>query len=114
MNNVRWAPLIGATVITRAAWERMPADKRAAMLQAAREAGYAMRGSIRKMGDDAVVAMQKRKLTVVQADAATIADWRREAENVYPKIRGRMVPADMFDQVRALRDEYRAQARKAK
>jgi TRAP-type C4-dicarboxylate transport system substrate-binding protein len=114
MNNVRWAPLIGATVITRAAWERMPADKRAAMLQAAREAGYAMRGSIRKMGDDAVVAMQKRKLTVVQADAATIADWRREAENVYPKIRGRMVPADMFDQVRALRDEYRARAQKAK
>jgi phosphoglycolate phosphatase-like HAD superfamily hydrolase len=78
------------------------------MLKAAHDAGYGLRGSIRKMGDEAVTAMQKRKLTVVHADAAVIAEWRREAENVYPKLRGRTVPADLFDEVRRLRDEYRA------
>jgi uncharacterized SAM-dependent methyltransferase len=63
------------------------------------------------MGDEAVVAMQKRKLTVVHADAAVVADWRKQAESVYPKLRGDMVAADLFDEVVRLRDEYRARVR---
>jgi hypothetical protein len=34
-------------------------------------------------------------------------EWRSLAESIYPKIRGPMVPADMFDQARRLVDEYR-------
>ena len=107
MCDVKWAPLIGATVVTKAVWEKLPQPQRDQMLKAAQEAGQDLRGGIRKMGDDAVVAMQKRKLNVVHADAATVADWRKQAEGVYPKIRGREVPADLFDEVRRLRDEYR-------
>ena len=36
------------------------------------------------------------------------AEWRRIAEDVYPKIRGNMVPADMFDKVQRLLADYRA------
>ena len=35
-------------------------------------------------------------------------EWRRVAEEVYPKIRGNMVPAAMFDKVQRLLAEYRA------
>jgi TRAP-type transport system periplasmic protein len=108
MLDVKWAPLVGATVVTKSVWDGLPAADRTEMLKAAQEAGYGLRGSIRKMGDDAITAMQKRKLTVVHADAPVIAEWRREAENVYPRLRGRTVPADLFDEVRRLRDEYRA------
>ena len=108
MCDVKWAPLIGATLVTKATWEKLPQDQRGQMLKAAQEAGRDLRDGIRKMGDDAVVAMQKRKLNVVHADAATVADWRRQAEGVYPKIRGREVPADLFDEVKRLRDEYRS------
>jgi TRAP-type C4-dicarboxylate transport system substrate-binding protein len=108
MCDVRWAPLVGATVVSKSVWEKMPQDQRAQMLKAAQEAGRDLRDGIRKMGDDAVVAMQKRKLNVVHADAATVADWRKQAEGVYPKIRGREVPADLFDEVKRLRDEYRS------
>jgi TRAP-type C4-dicarboxylate transport system substrate-binding protein len=102
MNNVKWAPLIGATVISKAAWESIPAAQRPEMLKAARESGDALRGGIRKMGDDAVTAMTKRGLTLVDADAATVADWRKQAEGVYPKLRGKTIPADLFDEVRKL------------
>jgi TRAP-type C4-dicarboxylate transport system substrate-binding protein len=108
MNDVKWAPLIGATVITRRAWEGLPAAQRNDMLAAAREAGGALRDGIRKMGEDAVATMQKRRLQVVHADATIVAEWRKEAESVYPKLRGSRVPADLFDEVRRLRDEYRA------
>ncbi len=110
MTAVKWAPLVGATVITTRQWDSLPAAQRSDMLKAAREAGVSMRGDIRKMGDEAIATMQKRKLQVVPVDAAIIADWRKEAERVYPKLRGAQVPAELFDKVRGLRDQYRASA----
>ena len=107
MIDVKWAPLVGATVITRRMWDSLPAAQRGDMLNAAREAGVSMRGGIRKMGDEAIVTMQKRRLQVIRVDAATVQEWRREAEGVYPKVRGGMVPVELFDEVRKLRDEYR-------
>ena len=57
--------------------------------------------------------MQKvNRLNVIHADAAVMAEWRREVENVYPRIRGKIVPADLFDEVKRLRDEYRGQHEK--
>lgn len=111
MNDVKWAPLIGATVISKTTWYNLPPADRANMLKAARDAGQSLRGGIRRMGDEAVVAMQKRKLTVVHADPSVVADWRKQAEAVYPKLRGTLVAADLFDEVVRLRDEYRARAR---
>jgi TRAP-type C4-dicarboxylate transport system substrate-binding protein len=110
MIDVKWAPLVGATVITRRMWDSLPAANRADMLKAAREAGVGMRGGIRKMGDEAVVTMQKRRLQVIHVDAAGVEEWRKEVEGVYPKLRGVQVPADLFDEVRRLRDQYRTAA----
>jgi TRAP-type C4-dicarboxylate transport system substrate-binding protein len=107
MNDVKWAPLIGATVVSKATWNSLPPADRDTMLKAARDAGQSLRGGIRRMGDEAVAAMQKRKLTVIHADAAVVADWRKQAEGVYPKLRGEMVAAELFDEVLRLRDEYR-------
>lgn len=108
MIDMKWAPLVGATMVTKQAWEGLPADKRAEMLKVAREAGESMRGGIRKMGDDAVATMQKYKLQVVNMPPADLAQWRKEAETIYPKLRGKLVRADLFDEVKRLRDEYRA------
>jgi len=44
----------------------------------------------------------------VKLDEATRASWRKEVEAIYPKLRDRLVPGDLFDQARRLRDEYRA------
>ena len=104
---VKWAPLTGATVVSKSTWERIPAAERAEMLKAARLAGERMRGEVRKSGDEAVAAMQKRGLKVIEPDAAALADWRREAESIYPRLRGKSVPAEMFDEVQRLREEYR-------
>lgn len=108
MIDLKWAPLSGATVLSRKAWDRIPEGQRAEFIRAARAASEKARAEIRKLGDDAVVEMQKRGLNVVKLDAAALAEWRREAERAYPKLRGRIIPADLFDEVVRLRDEYRA------
>jgi TRAP-type transport system periplasmic protein len=107
MNDVKWAPLIGATLISRKAWESLPQSERAEMFQAARESGEGMRSGVRKMGDDAIATMRKRGLTVTHADPSIVSEWRREAEGVYPRLRGQTIPAELFDEVRKLRDEFR-------
>jgi len=107
MLDVVWTPLIGGTVIDRRVWEQVPATSRPALLQAARQAGDRLRGSIRTMGDDAIREMEKRGLQVTETDAATRAAWRSAAEAAYPDLRGQYCPADLFDEVRRLRDEFR-------
>ena len=107
MIDVNWAPLIGATLISKDAWEKIPAATRKEMLKSAQKAGEGLRTEIRLLGDKAVDGMKGAGLRVVKVDGATLAEWQKLAESIYPTIRGNMVPADMFDQVRKLRDEYR-------
>ena len=109
MIDVKWAPLVGATVVSASTWNRIPADLRPQLLAAARRAGDRLRDDVRRLGDDAVVEMQKRGLTVYRADAATLADWKAEAEAAYPALRGALVPEDLFDEAVRLRDEYEQQ-----
>jgi len=49
--------------------------------------------------------MQKRGLNVVPVDHAS---WRSRTLEAYPRLRGRYAPADLFDEVERLRDEFRA------
>ena len=78
MIDVRWAPLVGATIIRKDAWERIPARFRPDLLQAARRAGEKLRSEIRRMGDDAIDAMQERGLRVIHVDGETLDLIERE------------------------------------
>jgi TRAP-type transport system periplasmic protein len=121
MCDVKWAPLIGATIVSKATWDKIPAAQRGPMLEAARRSGDALKGDIRAQGTRAVATMaagqpgrRASKLNITTPDAAALADWRKQTEAVYPKMKGNIVPADLFDEVQRLRDEYRAHARGAK
>ncbi len=108
MLNLNWGALVGAAVVKKSTWEKIPADTRAALLSTAANAGRQIQAHSRKEGDDAVVAMKKRGLIVHEVTPEIEARWRAEAEKLYPDIRGRMVPADVFDEVQRLVKEYRA------
>ncbi len=107
MTDVRWAVLIGATVVTKAAWERIPADIRPAIRDASRLAGRRMQDEVRKRDQLDVDAMVKRGLNVIHLDAATTALWRQQAEGAYPKMRDSYVPARSFEEALGFREEYR-------
>jgi len=100
MTDVRWNILLGATLISKATWEKIPAASRPALLAAARDAGRRLREETRKAGQRDVEAMQKRGLNVVAIDAAGEALWRATAESAYDRIRGKIIPAEAFDEAR--------------
>jgi len=108
MLELRWAPLVGACVIKKEAWEKIPAEARETMLKTAAEAGKEIRASSRKESDESVAAMKKRGLIVHELTPDQEATWRAAFEELYPDIRGRIVPADIFDEVQRLLKDYRA------
>ncbi len=107
MLEINYVPLTGGLVMTRKAWDALPAATREAMRQAADEAGKKVREQSRKEMVESVAAMQKRGLKVNTMTPAVEAEWRSLFESVYPRLRGSMVPADMFDEVQRLLREYR-------
>jgi TRAP-type transport system periplasmic protein len=106
-----WAPLVGALVVTERAWNRLTPAAQAAMARAAAGAGTQMKKENRLESDRAVQAMQKRGLHVYRPSPDVEAQWRTTAQSCYPKIRGGLVPAEFFDDVKRLLDEYRTRAR---
>ncbi len=108
MLDVKLLPLVGGTVMSASAWNRLPAEHREGMLEASRRAGVQLRDEIRQMGDDSVTEMAKRGLIVNTPDVSTLNAWRNESERTYSSLRGDYCPGDIFDEVRRLRDEYRS------
>ncbi len=105
MIDVNWGYLIGATLVRKDAWNRIPADLRPKLMAAARELGLQVDAEVRKQNDQAVVAMARQGLQVIRPDPAP---WRADAEKAWPVIRGRVIPAPFFDEVKRARDQYRA------
>lgn len=113
MLELNWAPLVGGTVITKKLWDSIPAEAKPVLLAAAAEAGAQIKARSRAEGEEAVAAMKKRGLTVHPVPPDVEAAWRRLAEQAYPQIRGKLVPAEMFDEVVRLLREHRAAAAQA-
>ena len=109
MLDMNWAPLSGACVVSRKIWDKLAPETQAALRESAETAGNEIRAQARKEMTESVAAMQKRGLTVETLTPEAEVEWRKLAESTYPKIRGGLVPAEMFDEVMKLLAEYRAE-----
>jgi len=107
MLDMSFARLVGATLISKDVWDKIPAPVQKSMLESSRKAGVELREEIRKAEAGSVPIMQQFGLNVIHPDAKTVAEWQSLAEGIWPKFRGPVVPADLFDQVKQLRNEYR-------
>ncbi len=108
MLSERFLPIVGATLIDKKTWDRIPPEQQEQMIESARRAGAEIQEAVRSKGEEAIVKMQEHGLKVIPTDAATKAAWAEAVEAAYPKMRDRYAPGDMLDEVRRLRDEYRA------
>ncbi|HQR29801.1 MAG TPA: TRAP transporter substrate-binding protein DctP [Anaeromyxobacteraceae bacterium] len=105
MIDVNWGWVVGATVVRKDAWEKIPADLRPKLAAIARELGAKVDAEVAKLNTEAVTAMEKQGLKIVKVDPGP---WRAMAEKSWPVIRGEVVPVAFFDEVKAVRDAQRA------
>ena len=107
MLDMNYAPLVGAFVMTRKAWDALPPSTQALLRRSAEETGSTISAQNHKEMEEAIAAMQKRGLTVTHMTPQAETEWRALFESVYPKIRGNLVPANLFDEVQRLLREFR-------
>ncbi len=108
MLEVNWVPLVGALILTKKSWDALQPAERDAMLKTAADCGQEFQARGRQENQEAVEAMEKRGLQVHTVNPEAEAEWRQFSESLYPKIRGHIVPADIFDQVVQVLRDYRA------
>ena len=108
MIDLKFSPVVAGTVISQRVWNSIPKAYHPQMLEAAREAGDRLRGEIRRLGPESIEQMKQRGLKVIDLNDEEHALWQAEAEATYPRLRGRYTPADLFDEVKRLRDEFRS------
>jgi len=107
MLQLNWAPLVGACVVRKETWEKIPAALREKLQQAAIDIGREIKSNGRKEMVESIAEMEKRGLKVTKVTPELEAEWRAVAEAAYPQIRGRIVPTEMFDRALELIREYR-------
>jgi TRAP-type C4-dicarboxylate transport system substrate-binding protein len=76
-------------------------------VRSAQEAGELIQTRSRQESTEAIEAMKKRGLQVHPVPPELEREWRDMVAQLYPKIRGSIVPAATFDAVQKLVAEYR-------
>lgn len=108
MSDLKWAVLLGGVVVTKAAWDKIPADARPAIKEAARSACRRLSQFSRQSESKDIEVLKQHGVKVVQVDSAAIDLWRQLIEGVLPQVRGSFVPAAPFDAALKRRDQCRA------
>ncbi len=112
MLDMKWAPVSGALILAKRAWDALPAPTRDWIRASCDKAGPGIRQAARAEDDAAVKAMQdKQGLKVTTLAPEAESEWRVIIAKEYPAIRGRVVPADTFDKVSKSVQEFRARGR---
>ena len=110
MLDLHWGFLTGATVVRKDTWEKIAPDVREKLLQIAAEYGKNTREDVRKQNEDAIEQMKKRGLTVVEP--ADVEAWHKAGDRANAVVRGKVVPAAIYDELKRYRDEFRAQQKR--
>lgn len=108
MLNINWAPLVGAMIIKVEVWERLPIQIRPELKSIAERIGQEVKQNGRNEAEEAIRAMQRRGLTVIDLEPSVKELWRTEARKAYPKLRGTIIPEDIFDMTIKVLDELQS------
>jgi TRAP-type transport system periplasmic protein len=108
MLDIGVAPIVGATLVTKRAWDAVPEADRPALLEGAARVEERLQREVPKQDAAAVVEMEKRGLTVTRVRGTADAEaWRTAGEAFAAGMRGAMVPADIYDLALRERNAFR-------
>ena len=91
-------------VVRKEVWDRIAPQVQERLLEISREIGARIDAEVERLGSDAIDAMKGQGLSTVAVDPQ---EWRPVLEKSWTVIRGEVVPAEFFDEVREARDACR-------
>jgi TRAP-type transport system periplasmic protein len=109
---LKWSVLSGAAIIRKDIWDKIPSDIQVKLRAAAATAGTRIRTASRKEDEESIAAMARKGLVVNPITPQIEEEWQKLTKVLYPELRGKQVPVDIFDEVLRLAAEYRAKGTK--
>lgn len=109
MLDLNWAPIVGAAIIRKDSWEKIPPELRRTLQALCDAAGADIRAEGRRFHDDAVRTLRKGPHTRVHSlEPDQRVEWQKLGDELGPKVRGNLVPSPIYDEVQRLLKEFRA------
>jgi TRAP-type C4-dicarboxylate transport system substrate-binding protein len=97
MLDLKWSPLYGGLVLTRSAWQQVPADLRPALLESARRIGREMNEANRENERQAIELMKAHGLRVNQPGSGDVREWEAIVTEAAGQLVGEMIDGDSYE-----------------
>ncbi len=95
-------PIIDAVsvlLVSKKAWEKIPEETRATVLEVTRRYSKKLVASTRKENDDSIRVLQEKGIEIVKPDETTRGEFDRIAGDVSKAMVGKLYPQEMLDEV---------------
>lgn len=109
MCSLKISPLLGGFVIDSRAWNRIPADLRFELLNAARRISEPLYGEVIRLEERAIDVMEKNGLTVHRLTDDEIKNWEGAFRQGYNSLLGSVIDRDLFNSIDAALEGFRDQ-----
>ena len=107
--DVNWGPIVGAAIIRQDVWEKIPRELQKTLLSLCDKAAVDIRAEGRRFHKEALATLRKGPKTQVHTlTAEERRQWDALAVELGPKVRGKLVPDQIYDEVQQLLKEFRA------
>lgn len=103
----RFAPLVGATIVTESAWKKLSEEDQKACLAAGQETSTFLFREVPQSEAAALSEMAKRGLTITHEAERDEEKWQGLAREFAQRFRTTSVPPELFDRVTGLLEEFR-------
>jgi TRAP-type C4-dicarboxylate transport system substrate-binding protein len=107
MLDLRFGPLVAATIMTDKAWQQISPDDRAKLLAASADTEKQVNAAAPGMDSKAIDEMVKAGLQIIKLDSSQAGAFEAAANKAIASQRALLVPADVFDAAMREREAYR-------
>jgi len=108
MNEISFAPLVGALVVDTKTWRRVPEDLRELLLLKAREVLSPLEKEISGLESEAVVFMKGMNLIVSPVPPEVLEEWSLLCSRGYSTIIGNTISKELFNRMEKTLEDYRS------
>jgi len=98
---------MGALVLDKRTWERIPRDLHERLRRIAIEVMEPLSGDTRALEMRAVAFMQGMNLSVIQPSAEDVAEWQELCESGYQSVIGEEISRDLYEEMKRNLTEFR-------
>ena len=103
MIEMPWAPMIGAIVVSKRAWKKVPEDLHLKLKAIAKEKSLRLDFEMQRLETQAISEMQKRGLTLVKPNTQQLEQWQSLTKTAYPEFKNKnRIPDEWFETALAI------------